>query len=273
MSSRARSDWGCGRPFFDGERMLLAPARPRADWLEAPSGLAVVPDAVTRAALARAWLRDARLEHASIASFSRFSLQLLALGAPATLIAGAQRAALDEVEHAQACFALASRYAGRALGPGELPMPSTFAPASLAEAAAMAVREGCIAETIAARLAYEQLQHAVDETAQAVLLRVATDETQHAGLAYQFVRWALSCGGGEVYCAVERAFGLAREQLLAAECGAQEDVALDEWHAHGRLSASERRACELSCLQEVIEPCASSLLDGFCGAGAACSSA
>ena len=274
MSSRALSHWSCGRPFFDGEQMLLAPARPRSDWLEAPSGLAVVPDAATRMALARAWLRDAQLDHASVASFARFSLQLLALGAPAALIAGAHRAALDEVEHAQACFALASRYAGRALGPGELPMPRSFAPTSLAETASMAVREGCIAETIAARLAYEQLQHASDETAQATLLRIATDETQHAGLAYQFVRWAISTGGAAVHSAVEHAFALAREQLLAADNGStQEDVALNDWHAHGRLSASEQRACEISCLQEVIEPCASSLLDGWREARAACSSA
>jgi len=273
MSSRALSHLSCGRPFFDGEQMLLAPACPRSDWLEAPSGLAVVPDAATRSALARAWLRDAQLEHASIASFARFGLQLLALGAPATLIAGAHRAALDEVAHAQACFALASRYAGRALGPGELPMPSSFAPTSLAETAAMTVREGCIAETIAARLAYEQLQHASDESAQATLIRIATDETRHAGLAYQFVRWAISSGGAEVYAAVERAFAHAREQLLAAESSAQEDVALAEWHAHGRLSASEQRACELSCLEEVIEPCASSLLEGWRGSSAACSSA
>ena len=153
-------------------------------------------------------------------------------------------------------------------------MPRSFAPTSLAESAATAVREGCIAETIAARLAFEQLQHASDETAQAALLRIATDETQHAGLAYQFVRWAISTGGADVYAAVERAFASAREQLLAAEIKPlAEEVALGEWHAHGRLSAREQRVCELSCLQEVIEPCASSLLDGWRGSDDACVSA
>lgn len=264
---------GAGRPFYDGQQMLLAPALTRSDWLEAPAGLAVVPDAATRAALARAWLRDAQLEHASVASFARFSLQLLAFGAPAELIGAAHRAALDEVDHAQACFALASRYAGRALGPGELPMPSSLAASSLTEAAAAAVREGCVAETIAARLAYEQLQHATDETAQGALLRIATDETQHAALAYQFVRWAISVAGTEVCAAVEAAFAEARQQLLAAEPEPQEDVALDEWHAHGRLSASERRVCVLSCLHDVIDPCASSLLDRRRGPSAVCSSA
>jgi hypothetical protein len=277
MSSRARDvnmlRASIGRPFFEGERMLLAPARPRADWLEAPSGLAAVPDATTRSALASAWLRDAQLEHASVAAFARFSLQLLAFGAPPELVGAAHRAALDEVVHAQACFALASRYAGHAIGPGELPMPRSLAPSSLTDAALASVREGCVAETIAAHLAYEQLQRASDETAQGALLRIATDETQHAALAFQFVRWAISIGGSDVYAAVEREFAAARKQLLAAEVAAQEDVELAVWHAHGRLHASEHRACVLACVREVIEPCASSLLDGWRGRDTACSPA
>ena len=41
--------------------------------------------AAERAALAEAWTADALLEHASVASFARFSLELLAAGAPADL--------------------------------------------------------------------------------------------------------------------------------------------------------------------------------------------
>ena len=36
-------------------------------------------------------------QHASIASFARVTLQLMALGAPASLLAETQRAAMDEV--------------------------------------------------------------------------------------------------------------------------------------------------------------------------------
>lgn len=254
---------GCGRPFFDGQHMLLAPAQGRTDWLEVAMGRADVSDAATCAALARAWLRDAQLEHASIAAFTRFSLQLLALGAPAELVSAAQRATLDEVDHAQACFSLASRYAGRALGPGELPMPSTLMLGNLVDAAAASVREGCVAETIAARVAYEQLQHASDEQAHCALIRIAMDETRHAALAYQFVRWAIASGGKAVYGAVEAAFTDSRQQLLAAEPEAQEPVALEIWHAHGRLSVSEQRACMLACLRDVIEPHAEALLTGM----------
>ena len=66
------------------------------------------------------WLRAALLEHASIASFARFSLELLRYGAPPELVVGAHRAALDEVAHARLAFALASSWSGRDLGPGAM---------------------------------------------------------------------------------------------------------------------------------------------------------
>jgi hypothetical protein len=47
-------------------------------------------------------------------------LELLALGAPAELVEKAHVAALDEIEHARICFALASAYGGERYGPGPL---------------------------------------------------------------------------------------------------------------------------------------------------------
>ncbi len=52
---------------------------------------------------ARQWTETARLEHASIAAFARFVLQLMALGAPAELVAADVLAtiATDEARHAE----------------------------------------------------------------------------------------------------------------------------------------------------------------------------
>jgi hypothetical protein len=50
-----------------------------------------------RARLAAQWATDGAAEHASIASFARVTLQLMALGAPAGLLADTQRGAADEV--------------------------------------------------------------------------------------------------------------------------------------------------------------------------------
>ena len=241
--------------------MLGAGSRSRSDWMGAPITGPTLVDDVTRHALAQAWLRDARMEHASIASFAHFTLQALALGAPAELIADAQRAALDEVAHAQACFALASRYAGDALGPAELPMPSSLAVLPLADASAAAVREGCVAETLAALIAAEQLAHATDPAARAALQRIAQDEARHAELAYRFVRWALAVGGHDVRAAVQTAFALARAEVLAANESLQPtDVSASAWQAHGRLSSRQERACMLAGLEQVIEPCQRALL-------------
>ena len=57
--------------------------------------------------LAEEWIENARSEHASVPAFSRLSLTLMSLGAPARLVEGAHRAALEEIEHARLAFALA----------------------------------------------------------------------------------------------------------------------------------------------------------------------
>src|SRR5688572_10054793 len=68
------------------------------------------------------WANAGLFEHASVAAFARFALQLLALGAPADLVASAQAAMADEIEHARLCFGLAWRYRGRSVGPSALPI-------------------------------------------------------------------------------------------------------------------------------------------------------
>src|SRR6478736_3829368 len=97
---------GAAREFWDGLDAIGARARS-------------LPEHV-RLALGEYFAHSAQMEHVSIASFNRFSLQLLGLGAPAELIEGAQRAALDEVHHARICFAIAEQYLGQPLGPSAL---------------------------------------------------------------------------------------------------------------------------------------------------------
>ena len=93
---------------IDGEARLAEPAT-RSDWCSArPVGETVAVDAATRRALREAWLADALLEHASIASFSRFTLELMALGAPPSLVAASLAAGDDEIRHARACFSLSA---------------------------------------------------------------------------------------------------------------------------------------------------------------------
>ncbi len=98
-----------GRPLRDAHgETLVASATRRDDWLHRAIFEATRCEEQERARLAERWTREASFEHASIASFARATLDLLALGAPAARVAGAQRAGLDEVEHARIAFALAT---------------------------------------------------------------------------------------------------------------------------------------------------------------------
>lgn len=251
---------GCGRPFLVDGQARRAAAVERSDWLGDCESGGLDLDAATTSALAKAWLEDARLEHASIASFARFTLDLLALGAPPELLRDAQLASCDEVVHARLCFGLASRYAGRHLGPGPLATEGSVTTVSLAEAAARAAREGCVGETLAALIANEQLEGAKDESVVAALSRIAEDEARHAELAWRFVTWAVETGGDPVRRAVRRAFDGALAELRRAAPVGEPNADLATLRAHGRLGAGQQRASELTLLAEVIEPCVARLL-------------
>ncbi len=250
----------CGRPFVVAGAIRRADVVERSDWSTSREDAAGGVDHETAEWLARAWLEDARLEHASIAAFARFTLELLALGAPGDLVEKAQAAGVDEAAHARACFALASRYAGRDLGPGEMDLQGVRLGVSLEEAAVTAVIEGCVGETVAAMLASRQLERASDPHVVSTLARIADDEAAHAELAWAFVAWAISRGGDDVVRAVARAF----EASLAAPLPPSERFEGDPVlaHAHGRLTPVEQAQVRRRALLEVVRPCAAALLGG-----------
>ncbi len=248
---------GVGRPFTVAGQARTASSVSRSDWSERTDGLPGL-NARTRAALAARWQRDARLEHASIASFARLTLELLALGAPAELVAASQAASLDEIEHARLCFGLAGRLGGAPVGPGRLPVEGALGEVDLVSVAVAAAREGCVGETIAALVAAEQFALATDQKTRAALDRIATDEARHAELSFRVVRWAIEEGGEPVRVAVERAFA---EPADFREPVALLDAAeLEDWHAFGRLSSDELARAVERALTEVVGPCARALL-------------
>lgn len=255
---------GEGRPLLDGEHALRTPVRDGAAWARDGAGSPAVPppvlgDPALRAALAAAWLDAARLEHASIASFARVTLELLALGAPPALLADTQRAGLDEVRHAEQCFALASRYLGRDVAPGPLP---ALAPreASLARLAVDTFVEGCAGETVATLAATRAAAACEDAAVARVLARIVRDETRHAALAWQTVAWAVRQGGAPVAAAVRaRAHAMAAEVARAAT--GRDDVAPEALRAHGRLDAAARRAAAVDAWREIILPTLDELLE------------
>ena len=249
----------CGRPFVVEGEVRSAAVATREDWGARDFDVAAL-DARTRALLAKEWLSDALMEHASVASFARFVLDLLAVGAPAALVERAQVAIGDEIAHARACFALAGRYAADALGPGPLATHEPGRSVLLEDLAAAAVREGCVGETLAALQAQAQLAVAKDERVRETLELIARDEENHAELAWAFVRWAIDRGGDSVRRAVREAFRAAELQLSSPEVVAMPSVDQAAFAAHGRLSPAALAACHRDGFVEVIAPCASALL-------------
>jgi hypothetical protein len=240
----------CGRPLVVEGSVRIASPTPRADWAYAHP----LPqlDDVTREALREDWTRDALLEHASIASFATFILELLALGAPADLVQDAQAAAGDEIEHARLTFAVASRYSITPLGPGRLDLAGVAPALDLAAAAAACVRDGCVNETIASAVAAAQAANAVDPELRATLERIADDEARHAELAWRFVQWALVTGDARVHEAVRKAFDAPVGCSIA---GAPEGVDHDVWRANGRLLPSEHASLVRTVVDQILGPC------------------
>jgi hypothetical protein len=176
-----------GRPLrVDGE-IVHAAWRPSQEWL--------LPCGATRrdATEGERWLRDAALEHASIAAFARLSLALLAHGAPADLLVDAHRAALDEIEHARLAYGMAAHHGVEARGPGALVI-ADHQPTSmtLAQLARETFIDGCMGELWASAIATREAESTDDPELARIHRRIADDEMRHAELAWRIVAWALS---------------------------------------------------------------------------------
>jgi hypothetical protein len=231
---------GCviGRPYFDGGTELRAPLLSDGARLSPASARAV------------AWAKAGAGEHASVAAFARLSLQLLRLGAPSELLRGVHQAAMDEVSHAEICWALARRFGASPISAGAFPFPdSIVVDADLPALAAAAVREGCLAETLGAHVVSVAAELAYEQDVQAALRGIAREEAAHAVLSFRIVAWALRRGGDAVKSAVCEAFAVPWPKLDVAELALRANVDVALLHV-----ASEQGVAE------VIRPAVAALL-------------
>jgi hypothetical protein len=247
-----------GRPLVVEQQARVARVRRGNAWT-VQSGVQL--DGLTenqRLRLAERWQQAALYEHASVASFARFTLDLMTHGAPPALLLAAQKAAADEVRHAQLCFGLAAAY-GSVVEPANLELPGGSLPLSqsLVELAVDTAREGCIGETLAAVRAAEQLRYATDPGVQRVLTALVQDEGEHAELAWRTLRWAVDQGGEPVREALRVVFDEAVRAVDGFVEGGESDP---ELRAHGLLSDEETRRGLRRAMEGVILPAAQELL-------------
>lgn len=170
-------------------------------------------DPATKAALAHQWRENGRTEHASVAAFARLTLDLMALGAPSTLIEDANRDALDEIRHATMCFSFARAIDGRSESPAAFPEASRARTLPRVRALALATLavdslvDGALHEGVSARILAKLARRTDDPATRAMLKAIAADEGRHARHGWDVVRWCLDEGGAPVAAALRGALG------------------------------------------------------------------
>lgn len=232
-----------GRPLRIRGRQLHPNLCEGSDWTrgDRPDGARL--DAATREALGALWLHDAQKEHASVPAFSRISWMLAAVGAPAELMAGAHKAALEEIEHTRLCFALAAGYQGRSQSVEAMPellLGMDFGKDPLITLAVESLEDGCLLEDYNADVAAACAKECQEPITRGVLETIAVEERSHADYSWEVLAWVLEREPARMGTAVETALAqLARyprptavsddkHHLLAA-------ADADALRAHGRL--------------------------------------
>ena len=201
-----------GRPFLERGEPRLAALLERSS---APS------DTSRRA---RAWALAGAAEHGSVAAFARLALELMALGAPTSLLTAVQRAGLDEVRHAETCWELA-RHFGLHVEVGPFPLSSTLELNRSYHALAVATaREGCLSETLGAHLLAAAAAEAPEPDVKSALARMALEEAEHAALAYRIVAWACSRADANTRTAVRTVFDTAPLELELNELALRANI-------------------------------------------------
>jgi hypothetical protein len=155
---------------------------------------------------------EARVEYASVASFAELGLQLMALGAPAALVARCHRAALDEVAHAATLDRLEG---GDGSGFGAIPQllgrrlggRGRSRRRHLARIAVESYLDGWVNEGASAVDMEQRALAAGSPEQRRALERIAADERRHAELGRDVVLWCFD----EEPQAVGRALAVRRD--------------------------------------------------------------
>lgn len=258
-SCAERTLCGIGRPFLVESEARLADVILRRDWVLAVnanlSSLQAGLSSEKRERLAEGWRQIARMEHASIAAFARFQLELLSLGAPAALVEATNQALVDETLHARTAFALTSLFSGKTEGPGPLEIRGALGAESLEEIALSVLLEGCIGETTAALEANWAAERCLSPALAELLAGIARDEKSHSDLAWQFIAWATE---GRPHLATEllsRALAEAKKQRSAASLKDE-----DDWIcAYGLVPEHIRGELRAAALKDIVIPCLAAL--------------
>ncbi|MEC7983674.1 MAG: MopE-related protein [Myxococcota bacterium] len=248
-----------GRPFtVDGE-MRTAAINHSDHWIR-PFNVEILSlSEERRGLLGSMWIQAAQEEHASIASFARFTMQLLSMGAPPDLVAAATRAQADEIAHARTCYSIASQILGVDIGPDPLNIDGALAKGnSPREILISTLIEGCVNETFAAAEAGWLSEQCQVPSIQKSLCKIANDEGSHSALAWKTVKWILSKHSDLIDIAQQTMRQIESKRLSSPP---QKE---HSWlKMYGIASSKDRFDLQESVWKQVIHPCFISLCDSF----------
>ena len=204
------------------------------------------------------FLNQGEGEHASVASFGRHTLQLMSMGAPPALLMGSQQAGVDEINHAKMCYGIAQAFLGTSIHPSSLDIDGSVRALGKKDVLQSVIFEGCIGETISAVKAQLGAHNAKEPIIRDILVTIAEDESNHAQLAWNTVKWAinrfpsLSNTANETFKTRLDRPKKTLENLPSEYCyDCERDSALRD---HGLLLDIDEFNCENLGLRNLIEP-------------------
>jgi hypothetical protein len=225
-----------GRQLRRRGRVLLPALRENDEW----TGREMTLDqAAAPAGLADQWRENGKTEHASVAAFARLTLDLMALGAPPALIAGANQDSLDEIRHAELCFSLAAALDGRRSSPAPFPEAQRVAtlprtrPLALASLAVSSLVDGALHEGVSARIIAQLAKRCGVPAIREMLLSIAADEGRHSAHGWAVVEWCLEQGGTGVGEALLGALRALPPQVRTAVPEPAMGGGWERWGIHG----------------------------------------
>jgi hypothetical protein len=241
-------------------KIVLPPVAKSDAWTKRDIAVTDIDDA-SRDALAAQWRENGRTEHASVAAFARLTLDLVALGAPPELVASANRDALDEIRHAEQCFALARAIDGRAESPAAFPEVLRGGRSRLETRTMMlsalavdSLIDGALNEGISARVVARVARRCAEPEIRSVLRAIAADEGRHSAHGWDVVRFCLAEGGAPVAHALAAACRALPSELRSPLDALSRDGRWERWGIPGAaLEAEELGKTRADVLRRVAK--------------------
>ena len=187
---------------------------------------------------------------------------MISVGAPTKLLIASQKASIDEIHHAQISYRLSSEFMKESFSPGTLSIKGSLESGNIEQMIKSTIHEGCIEETVSAVEAHHNARMAKTKDIKDFIFKIATDETNHAQLAWDSMKWVIDRYPQKQGYVKEIFESQLNDQLLTAtkihaksnssRCLISEEQ--DEFHGYGVSETPTRMKIKTATIAKIIEP-------------------